>query len=116
MDIIPIYLNDIPYTSEITLSNKVYTLAFNYNFSYDFFTASLSLNGKILVENEKIVLQQFLFREACEDKDHNVNPNFPNELIFCGTEDNTIDRVSITNFGDTVNLYSVDRSEVTANG
>lgn len=116
MDIIPIYLSDIPYTSEITLSNKVYTLAFDYNSIYDFFTASLSLNGTVLVENEKIVLKQFLFREIAEDKDHNVNPSFPNELIFCGTEDSTINRVSITNFGDTVNLYVVDRSEVTSNG
>lgn len=116
MDIIPIDLSSIPYQTTITLSGKVYALTFDYNSMYDFFTASLSLNGEILVENEKIVLKQFLFREVAEDKDHNINPNFPEELIFCGTEDSTIQRVSITNFGNAVNLYVVDRSEVTANG
>lgn len=112
MNIISIDLSSIPYQTEVSLSGKLYTFTFKYNSMFDFFTVDLALNGITLVSNEKIVLKQFLFREAAEDKNHNVNPNFPNELIFCGTEDSTIERVSINNFGDTVNLYTVERSEI----
>lgn len=115
MDIMPINLSLIPYTFEITLSGRVYKIAFRYNLLYDFFTVDLILNNVILVSQEKLVLGQFLFREAAEDKDHNVNSNFPNELLYVGSEDKTIDRVSITNLGDSVQIYIVDRSEVLEN-
>lgn len=115
MYIMPIDLNSVPYTFEITLSGRVYKIALRYNTLYDFFTADLILNNVILVSQEKLVLGQFLFREVAEDKEHNINPDFPNELLYVGSEDETIGRVSITNLGDSVQIYIVDRSEVLAN-
>jgi len=113
MDIIDIDKTIVPYTFDINLSNRIYTININYNVLFDFFTADLLLNGAVLVKDEKIVLNQFLFREIAEDSEHNLDPNFPTELFYIGTTDNNIKRVSFSNLGDTVFLYSIDRSEVT---
>lgn len=112
MEIIDIDKTMVPYKFDINLSNRIYTFIINYNVMFDFFTADLLLNGTILVKSEKLVLNQFLFREIAEDSEHNIDPNFPTELLFVGTTDNTIKRVSYENIGDTVFLYCIDRSEV----
>lgn len=112
MGIIEIDKTKIPYSFDIQLSGQIYTFNINYNILFDFFTADLSLNGTPLVKAEKLVLGQFLFREDCEDKEHNINSNFPNELLYVGSSDNTIQRVSYDNLGSSVFLYCVDRSEV----
>ena len=100
-----------PYQFDITLSGKTYTIDIKYNILFDFFTASLSLEDKVLVENDKLVLDEFLFDQG-EDKDHNLNPDFPEELLYVGSEDKSIYRVSWDNLGSTVFLYYMDRNEV----
>jgi hypothetical protein len=100
-----------PYQFDITLSGKTYTIDIKYNILFNFFTASLSLEDKVLVENDKLVLDEFLFDQG-EDKDHNLNPDFPEELLYVGSEDKSIDRVSWDNLGSTVFLYYMDRNEV----
>lgn len=112
MGIININKYLIPYSFTIKLSGFTYTISLKYNVLFDFFTASLSLGDKTLVENEKLVLGQFLFREQGEDVDHNINSDFPQELLYVGSEDTTIERVTWDNFGDTVFLYYVERDEV----
>ena len=112
MGIIDINKNLVPYQFDITLSGKTYTIDIKYNILFDFFTASLSLGDTVLVENEKLVLGQFLFREQGEDQDHNLNPNFPEEFLYVGTTDDSIERVSWDNLGNTVFLYYAEREEV----
>lgn len=112
MGIININKYLIPYSFTIKLSGSTYTVSIKYNVLFDFFTASLSLGDMTLVENEKLVLGQFLFREQGEDMEHNINSDFPQELLYVGSEDISIERVTWDNFGDTVFLYYVERSEV----
>lgn len=114
--IVDIDVNQIPFNFDISLSGKIYNIALRYNVIFDFFTVDLKLNNTILVQNEKLVLDQFLFREVYEDNDHNLDPNFPSdELLYVGCEDNKIKRVSLDNLGDTVNIYVIDRKELTSN-
>lgn len=112
MDSIDIDKTLVPYKFDINLSSRIYTFVINYNVLFDFFTADLLLNGSVLVKDEKLVLNQFLFRDISEDSDHNQDPNFPSELLFVGTTDNTIKRISYDNLGDTVFLYCISRNEV----
>lgn len=100
-----------PYQFDIMLSGKTYTIDIKYNILFDFFTASLSLGDKILVENDKLVLGEFLFDQG-EDKDHNLNPDFPEEILYVGSQDSSINRVSWDNLGSTVFLYCIEREEV----
>lgn len=112
MGIIEIEKDLMPYRFDITLSGRTYTLAFNYNVDFDFFTADLFLGDTALVSGEKVVLNQFLFKEAAEDSEHNINPDFPEEILFVGSTDDSIQRVSYDNFGDSVLLYYAERDEV----
>lgn len=112
MYIIPLEKEKVPYQFDITLDKQLYTLKLYYNLSFDFFTMDLIKGDTILVSQEKLVLKQFLFRDCYEDKDHNLNPNFPSGLFYVGTTDNTIKRVSYTNLADTVQLYYIERDEL----
>lgn len=112
MGIIEIDKTLLPYQFEINLSNKIYTLLFNYNVSFDFFTVDLILNGVTLVKAEKLVLDQFLFKEVSKDADGNLNPSFPEEILFVSTSDSSIKRVSYDNLGSTVHLYYAEKDEV----
>lgn len=112
MGIIEINKSQIPYKFEIKLSSRIYEIVINYNFLFDFFTADLMLNNVTLIKSEKLVLNQFLFRDVCEDKEHNINSDFPKELLFIGTNDETISRISYDNLGETVFLYYAEREEV----
>lgn len=51
----------IPYQFDIELTGAMYNLRVDYNHSYDFFTVTLSKNGRIVVYNEPIVYGQRLF-------------------------------------------------------
>jgi len=111
--IIDINISQIPFNFDISLSGRIYNIALRYNVIFDFFTADLKLNNTMLVQNEKLVLDQFLFREVYEDIEHNLNPDFfSKELLYVGCEDNKIKRVSLDNLGDTVNIYVIDRKEL----
>jgi hypothetical protein len=112
MGIIPLDKTLAPYKFEIYLSNKIYTLQIDYNVTFDFYTIDLNYNDELLVKGEKLVLNQPLFLEACQDADLNLNPNFPAEVLFMGTQDSSIKRISYDNLGTTVQLYYVERSEL----
>lgn len=113
MGIIELDVDLVPYTFNIELSERIYTLNINYNFIYDYFTMDLLLNEKVLVEGEKLVLNEILFREAYEDKDHNLNEEFPSELLMPVSDNNDTDRITINNLGKEVQLYYFDRSDIT---
>lgn len=113
MGIIDIDITQVPYSFEINLSGRIYTIAINYNVVYNFFTADLILNGVTLIKGEKLILNQFLFRDYAEDKDKNLNPNFPAELLYVSATDNSVKRCGYDELGTTVFLYYVDRDEVT---
>ena len=108
--IIPDMLNSVGLA--FTLSGRTYTLVFNYNATFDFFTVDLLLGDTVLVEGEKMVLNEFLFREAGEDSEGNINPNFPEEVLFMASTDDSIQRVSYDNLGDSVLLWYAERSEI----
>lgn len=112
MGTIEIDKNLIPCSFDITLSGRTYTFNFNYNVDFDFFTVDLILGDKVLVSSEKMILNQCLFKEAAEDAEHNINPDFPEEILFAGSTDDSIQRVSYDNFGDSVLLYYAERDEV----
>lgn len=112
MYIIPLDKAKVPYQFDIALDKQLFTLELHYNLQFDFFTMDLIKGTTTLVSQEKLILKQFPFRECYEDKDHNLNPNFPQGLFYVGTTDSTIKRVNYANLGDTVQLYYIERDEL----
>lgn len=112
MGIIEIDKTLVPYQFDITLSNKNYTINVNYNYTFDFFTIDLILGTKVLVKAEKVVLDQFLFKEIYKDANGNLNEDFPEEVLFVSSGDNIVKRVSFDNLGDTVFLYYAEKEEL----
>lgn len=112
MGVIEIDKTLVPYSFNVELSGLVYTFTINYNFLFDYFTVDLALGDTILVSGEKLVLNEILFRDLVEDKDGNLNSNFPSEILFPAASDDSIERITYDNFGSEVQLYYADRSEV----
>lgn len=112
MGVIEIDKTLVPYSFNVELSGFVYTFTINYNFLFDYFTVDLKLGDTVLVAGEKLVLNEILFRDLAEDKDGNLNNNFPREILFPAASDNSIERITYDNFGSEVQLYYADRSEV----
>lgn len=112
MGTIDIDINLVPYSFEVELSNKIYTFVINYNFANDYFTVDLLFNNIPLVQGEKLVLNEILFRDIYEDKEHNVNEEFPSELLMPVSSNNDVKRISIDNLGTDVQLYYFERSEL----
>ncbi|WP_125153675.1 phage baseplate plug family protein [Clostridium rectalis] len=112
MGTIEIDTNLIPYSFEVELSQKIYTISVNYNYIYDFFTIDLMLNGEMLIQGEKMVLNEILFRDAYEDKEHNLNYKFPNELLIPIAVNDSITRITFENLGSDIELYYFERSEI----
>lgn len=111
MGVIEIDTSQVPYAFNIELSSKIYTIAINYNYIFDYFTVDLKLGDKVLVLGEKLVINKILFREVYEDKEHNINEEFPEELLM-PVSSNNIDRITYDNLGKEVELYYFDRSEL----
>ncbi|NEZ48025.1 hypothetical protein FDF74_12675 [Clostridium niameyense] len=112
MGIIPIYADEIPYSFEIELSKKIYTLEFNYNYIFDFFTVTLKLNKEVLVEDEKLVLNQQLFKELSKDIEGFEDEKFPEEILISVSSNGDDTRIGMDNFGDTVQLYYVTKEDL----
>ena len=53
--------NSIPCEMQIELAGEIFRIRFDYNALHDFFTATLSRRGKVVVHNEKIVYGKPLF-------------------------------------------------------
>lgn len=104
--------NLIPYEFEIVLNNKLYTLGIDYNTSGDFFTATLSYQNEVLVQGEKILLGQVLFRQLYEDKNYNLDPKYPTDIIMPQSYNGKVDRIGYDQLQENCFLYVVERSEV----
>jgi len=111
MGIIEIDKNLIPYTFDIELSGRLYTIEINYNYIFDFFTIDLYLDNKPLVKSEKLILNEVLFKDIYEDKEGNLNEKFPTEILI-PLGNNDIKRITYDNFGKDVQLYYAERSEL----
>ena len=111
MGIIEIDKNLIPYVFDIELSDRVYTIEINYNYIFDFLTIDLYLDKKPLVKSEKLILNEVLFKDIYEDKDGNLNEEFPTEILI-PLGNNDIKRITYDNFGKDVQLYYAERSEL----
>ncbi|KGN04169.1 phage baseplate plug family protein [Clostridium haemolyticum] len=111
IEIIDIDKNMIPYEFELELSNRIYTFEIDYNFMFDFLTVTLKLNDKVLA-TEKAVLNEILFKEFYIDKEHNFNEEFPKELLYFGSNDNNVIRLTFDNLGEEVNLYCINPIEL----
>lgn len=111
MGVIEIDTSGVPYLFNIELSSKIYTIAINYNFIFDYFTIDLMLGNKTLVKGEKLVINEPLFREVYEDKEHNINEEFPKELLI-PVSSSDVNRITFDNLGKEVQLYYFDRSEL----
>lgn len=111
IEIIEIDKNMIPYNFEIELSNRIYSFEIDYNFMFDFITVTLKLNNKILAK-EKAVLDEILFKEFYIDKEHNYNEDFPKEILYFGSNDENITRITFENLNESVQLYCIDPKEL----
>lgn len=112
MGVIDIDKDIIPYQFDLELSNKIYTFTINYNFISDFFTVDLSLGDKILVQGEKIILDEVLFRETSTDAEGNISEDFPSEVLVFSASDNEVDRITFDNLGEDVQFYYITREEI----
>lgn len=113
MDIIEIDKNSIPYEFDIELNNRLYTMAINYNYLFDFFTVDLMLNDEVLVKGEKLIIDKILFSSLCEDNDYNIDEMFPDEYIVPVASNDSIERITFDNLNNDVLLYVVSREELT---
>jgi len=111
MGIIEVDKELIPYMFDIELSGRLYTIEINYNYIFDFLTIDLYLDNEPLVKSEKLVLNEILFKDICEDKEGNLNEKFPTEILI-PLGNNDIERITYDNFGAEVQLYYVERGEL----
>lgn len=102
----------IPYRFDLELSNKIYTFIIKYNFISDFFTMDLSLNNEILVQSEKIVLNEQLFKDLYEDSEGNLNEDFFTEALIFKSSNKNIDKITFSNLQDEVKLFYYTREEI----
>jgi len=112
LGVIEIDKESIPYDFDLELSGRVYNFTINYNYLFDYFTVDLKLDKKILIQGEKLILNEILFRECYEDKEHNLDEEFPSEILMPIASSNDIDRVSYNNLGTDIQLYYAERSEL----
>lgn len=104
----------LPYNFDIVLKNYanqdiLYSIDINYNTASDFFTFTLYYNGETLIENEKLVLGQPLFKFLSEDKESNLDEKFPKDVIIPIALTDKIGIVGYENINESVYLFIVNR-------
>lgn len=112
MEVLEIDKELIPYEFDIELSNRIYTIGINYNYLFDYFTVDLKLGDTVLVQNEKLIIDKILFSSVCEDFSHNLDDEFPTEIIIPVANNDSIDRITFDNLNNDVILYVVGREEL----
>ncbi|MCY6957900.1 phage baseplate plug family protein [Clostridium brassicae] len=106
----------IPYRFDLELSNKIYTFVIKYNFISDFFTIDLLIDDKILVQSEKIVLNEQLFKDLYEDSEGNLNEDFFTEALIFKSSNKNINEITFVNLQDEVKLFYYTREEIESGG
>jgi len=96
---LPVDKTQIPVKMLVVVEGEQYEFTFNYNSLYDFFTVSLSKNGKQIIEGEKININKPLFTTT-------TNP-FKETFFIPMDLSNKETSVSYENFGDMVFLWVV---------
>ena len=107
--ILPIEKNLIPYTFDIILSNRTYTIGLKYNQSSDRFSIDLSRNGNNIVRGEKIVYGNPLFEAIQQDNNGNINEDFFTEILLPYDFSKEQTEVNLDNFYDSVFIWILER-------
>jgi len=108
LGILPIEKDKIPYTFDVNLSNKVYSITLKYNNFSDEFTADLSLGDKILVQGKKLLLGESIFGDFALDNSGNLREDFYSESIIPYDLTWQEDKLSLDNLGIKVFLYVIE--------
>ena len=103
-DIIEIEKDLIPYNFDIMLGQEEFNIYIMYNSVTDSFSATLSKNGEVLVDNEPIVYGVPLFQDV-------FNENFPCLDIIPIDESGQVDEITWDNFGTLVFLTIDDEGD-----
>lgn len=99
----------IPYNFDIKLSGIIYTITIDYNnFSGDV-TATLSLDGEVMLSGRKLILGEPLFEEVFYDNNGNKAEDFYTEVLVPYDLTWQETRVTLDNLGETVFLYVIER-------
>lgn len=92
--------SSIPCEMQIELAGEIFKLRFDHNALHDFFTATLSRRGKVVVYNEKIVYGKALFASVwLGDGSYPAVGIIPLDLT------GSVDRVTWETFGKEVFLW-----------
>ena len=103
-DIIEIEKDLIPYNFDIMLGQEEFNIYIMYNSVTDSFTATLTKNGEVLVDNEPIVYGIPLFQDV-------QNERFPCLNIVPFDESGQTDEITWDNFGVLVFLTIDDEGD-----
>lgn len=101
-DYIDIDKNEIPVTFDIDFESQTFTMAINYNRTFDYFTVDLwDADGNVIVLGEKLMLNIPLFDDLVDDR-------LPGLTIVPMDESGQEKRITWDNFYVTVFLYIDD--------
>lgn len=103
-DKIPLEKEEIPYSYDIALGERVYTLEYMYNARHDFFSVNLSLNGAYVCTGERLVYGKPLFADVY------MPDLYPPITIVPWDESGTVDVVNWETMGNSVFL-TIDDGE-----
>jgi len=109
MKYLPIEKDKIPYTFDVKLSGRTYTITIKYNRFSNEFTADLELEEKTLVKGKKILMGTPIFEEFAYDNNGNKNPDFYDEILIPYDLTWQDEVITLDNFGENVQIYVVDR-------
>ena len=105
---IPVTAGMVPCTLDIKLDDKTYKMAFKYNEEGAFFSVDLSVpvpNNVLLCYGEIIRYGKPLFEQFADER-------YPLPLIIpAAAEGDRIETIDYDNFGRTVKLWLIERSE-----
>lgn len=107
-DIIEIGKDLIPYNFDILLGQEEFNIYIMYNSVTDSFSATLSKNGEVLVDNEPLVYGIPLFQDVFNEK-------FPCLDIVPYDESGQVDEITWDNFGTLVLLTIDDEGDENVN-
>ena len=109
MKYIPLEKDKIPYSFDVKLSDKTYTIDIRYNNYSNEFTADLILGEETLVKGKKMLMGQAIFEEFAYDNNGNKNPKFYNELLVPYDLSWQEEIITLDNLGEKAQIYVIER-------